>query len=150
MSNSAPNLAALAREVAMDILPMKDILELHKLTDEEWELIRRDRRFDAMLTSMIRDWNSADNTRERVRVKAATGFEALMEPLIQDAKDPSIPLVQRTEVLKLLVRIGELENDKNGIAGGAFNIQINVGALPAEQVTVTVPASLPDLKLIDG
>jgi len=150
LSNSAPNLAALAREVAMDILPMKDILELHKLTDEEWELIRRDRRFDAMLTSMIRDWNSADNTRERVRVKAATGFEALMEPLIQDAKDPSIPLVQRTEVLKLLVRIGELENDKNGIAGGAFNIQINVGALPAEQVTVTVPASLPDLKLIDG
>ena len=33
------NLAALAREIAMDIFPLAKILEIHRLSDDEWQRI---------------------------------------------------------------------------------------------------------------
>ena len=41
----AVDFAALAREIAMDIFPLAQILELHQLTDEEWLRISGNVRF---------------------------------------------------------------------------------------------------------
>ena len=65
--------ATLAREIAMDIFDIPDILKLHQLSDVEWAKIQENPRFQAMLKSMILEWNSASNTRERVKVKVASG-----------------------------------------------------------------------------
>ena len=59
----AVDLASLAREIAMDIFPVEQVLEIHKLTDDEWQKILGNQTFQAMLGSMQRDWNSAANTR---------------------------------------------------------------------------------------
>jgi len=123
----AVNLAKLAREIAMDILPIDRVLSLNQIEDEDWVRIQEDPRFRAQLADMIKEWESATNTRDRVRVKAATGFEALMEVYLEDAMNPEIPLVQRVEVGKLLVKIGELEAQKLGGGGSQVLIQINFG-----------------------
>lgn len=124
--NLAVNMAALAREIAMDIFPTKTIIELHRLTDEEWEKIKANRQFQDMLASMSLEWNSAANTKERVKVKAATGLEMHLESLIMAIADEAIPLAQRVEAGKFLARLGEL--DGSGAAmGSGFHITLNIG-----------------------
>jgi hypothetical protein len=109
----AVDFAQLAREIAMDIFPLKDILELHKLTDLEWQRIQAHKKFQAMLADITREWQSALNTKERVRVKSATGLEAvLFERYILDIGDLTIPLNQRVEAGKFLARLGEMDGSQ--------------------------------------
>lgn len=122
--------AALAREVAMDIFPIADIIALHRLTDEEWDRIQRNQKFQQMVSDMAAEWNSAANTRERVKVKAATGLESVLEVYIREITDPMIPLNQRVEAGKFLARVGELDNAQAIIGGGGgsgFHITLNIG-----------------------
>jgi hypothetical protein len=124
----AVDMAAVAREVAMDILPLEDIQRLHQLTDEQWIEITTNVKFQHMLHSMQVEWNSASNTPERVKAKASTGLEAVLETYIRDILDPSIPLAQRVEAGKFLAKLGEL-GDRNvfGAASGErFVINLNI------------------------
>jgi len=133
----ATDFAALAREIAMDIFPLAQVLELHRLDDAEWTRINSNPKFQAMLGSMITDWNSAANTRERVRIKAATGLEAVMETYIADILDPGIPLTQRVEAGKFLARLGELDSQAMGEIGEKFSIPLNIGAHHVESKPMT-------------
>ena len=128
----AVDFAALAREIAMDIFPLTQILELHRLSDEEWQRISGNQRFQTMLEQMIREWNSAANTRERVRIKAATGLESVLETYIREIVDESIPLTQRVEAGKFLARLGELDGALVGELGERFSITLNIGATHVE------------------
>ena len=83
--------AALAREIAMDIFPVHDIIALHRLTEEEWQRVQKNPKFVSMVADMSAEWQSAANTRERVRIKAATGLESILETYIRDISDPAIP-----------------------------------------------------------
>lgn len=125
----AVDLARLAREVAMDIFPIDSILRLHELTDEQWARIQEQPKFRQMLTDMITEWNSAASTLDRVRIKAATGLEAMLEEYILAIKDHTIPLNHRTEAGKFLAKLGELDGTKigGGAAGPGFSININIG-----------------------
>ena len=145
MNSPTPvNLARLARELAMDILPVEDVLRIHELDDSTWLRIQSDPSFQAMLASMVTDWHSADNAKSRVRTKAATAFEALIEVYVRDAMDTTIPLAQRVEVGKLLVKIGELETVRDGKGDGTqVLIQINTGAQPDAVNVVAGPAIEP-------
>jgi hypothetical protein len=122
--------AQLAREIAMDIFPIHDIIALHRLTDEEWDRIQRNPKFNQMVADMATEWNSAANTRERVKVKAATGLESTLEIYIRAIADESIPLNQRVEAGKFLARVGELDNAQQILGGGGgtgFHITMNIG-----------------------
>jgi hypothetical protein len=122
--------ASLAREIAMDIFPVADIVALHRLTDEEWDRVQRNPKFQQMVADMAAEWNSAANTRERVRIKAATGLESVLETYIREIGDPLIPLNQRVEAGKFLARVGELDNAQAIIGGGGgagFHITLNIG-----------------------
>jgi hypothetical protein len=143
----AVDFAQLAREVAMDIFPLKDILELHKLSDFEWARIQSNRRFQSMLADITREWNSALNTKERVRVKSATGLEAVLERYILDIGDQSIPLNQRVEAGKFLAKLGEMDGSliQGGGGGAAFQINIQIG-----DVKKTVDVSAQVGKLIEA
>ncbi len=140
----AVNYAALAREIAMDILPVQQILELHRLSDEEWEAIQRNKLFQDQVAQLTRDWTSAGNTRERVKMKAATGLESVLEQYVVEIADPSIPLIQRVEAGKFLARLGELDGSAVvGAAGERFVINLNIGNTHS-----TIEAKIP--KTIDG
>lgn len=134
----AVNLAALAREIAMDVFEVPKILEIHRLTDGEWQKIQANPKFQEMLRGLIAEWQSAANTRERVRIKAATGLEMQLERYILDIADPKIPLAQRVEAGKFLARLGELDgNQVIGAAGGAaFQINLNIGTTHLERTPI--------------
>src|SRR6185436_1869714 len=125
-TTGALNLAKLAREIAMDVVDLQDILALHKVDDAAWAQIQADSRWQAQLASMAQDWNSAGNAKERVKVKAQTGMEMLLETYIRDAGDASHPLAQRVEAGKLICRLGELLEAKTGGGGGQVLVQINI------------------------
>jgi hypothetical protein len=114
----------------MDIFPPSEIIALHRLTEEEWERLQRNQKFQQMVADMSAEWNSAANTRERVKVKAATGLESVLETYIRDISDPGIPLNQRVEAGKFLARVGELDNSQQILGGGGgsgFHITLNIG-----------------------
>lgn len=131
----AVNLAALAREIAMDIFPVEQVLALHKLSDSQWQKIQANQHFQRMLTNMIAEWESAMNTKERLKAKAQTGLEMNLDTLVLDVGDQSIPLAQRVEAAKFLARIGEVDGNQ-GVAGPGFSIQLNIGQTKTE-VAVT-------------
>ena len=142
----AINYAALAREVAMDILPIGQILELHKLSEEDWERIQSNRMYQETIASLVREWQSASNVRERVKIKAATGLESQLEVYVQEISDASIPLAQRVEAGKFLARLGELDGARDvmgGAGGGGFSISINIG-----EITRTVDVA--PMKIIEA
>lgn len=150
---SAIDFATLAREIAQDIFEVGDILALHRLSDDEWAKISAHPRFVAMLGEMQRSWSSAENTAQRIKIKAQTGLETQLETYIRDIGDPDIPLSQRVEAGKFLARLGELDGaGKLGSAeGGAFHITLNIGsAVPisldatAKPMIDVTPGAIPE------
>lgn len=132
----AVDLAALAREIACDMFPLEDILQLHRLSDEQWVQIQDNAQFKRMLDEMVRDWQSATNTRDRMKMKAATGLESTLEIYIRDIADTSIPLAQRVEAGKFLARLGELDGNIAAVGAGAgVTINIVTGSKPALTLT---------------
>lgn len=142
----AMNFAQLARQIAMDLLDLDDILRLHDLTVEQWERIQADPTFQNTLKDMVTEWNSAGNTKNRIRVKAATGIEAVLEPTLQDVIDREIPLGQRIEAMKFLAKLGELiDQPAEGglLASDRVSIQIYTGS-PDPAVVIEGKPLLPD------
>ena len=140
----AINYAALAREVAMDILPIAQILQLHQLSEEDWARIQGHKVYQETVAGLVREWESATNVRERVKIKAATGLELQLEVYVSEISDTAIPLAQRVEAGKFLARLGELDGNRDvmGAGGSAFSISINIGDVH-RQVDVAP-------KIIDG
>jgi hypothetical protein len=123
----ALDFSVLAREIAMDIFPIDQVLKIHQVTTEEWLKISQNPRFIATLDDMIRQWNAASNTKERVRVKAATGLEIVLEEYIYAIKDPNTPANHKVEAGKFLAKLGELDGAVigGGQAGGGITINIS-------------------------
>jgi hypothetical protein len=125
----AVDFAALAREIAMDIFPLEQLLELHRLTNDDWAKIQANPKFGEMVQQMVTDWAAATNTGERVRIKAATGLESTLEIYIRAILDDSIPLNQRVEAGKFLARLGELDGQRGADSGDGFHVTLNIGTL---------------------
>jgi hypothetical protein len=134
----AVNFAALAREIAMDILPLPDILRLHQIDDEQWMQVQSNPTFQRQVAGLVQDWQSAVNVRERMKIKAATALEAQLEVLVGDIADLSIPLGQRVEAAKLLARLGDLDGQRVEGVGERFAISINIGDVHREVEVKTI------------
>lgn len=120
----------LAREIAMDILPIEKILENHSITPETFERIKRNSYFQELLRSEIEAWQSATNTSERVRLKSLAFVEESLTEFYARAHDRSESLSAKTEVLKTVAKfagIGVGSVDSN-IVGEKFTVTINMGA----------------------
>jgi hypothetical protein len=122
----AVDFATLAREIAQDIFSVDQIVALHRLTNDEWLAINAHPRFQRMLLEMQRDWNSAANTRERVKLKAQTGLESQLEVFISEIASEGVPLTQKVEAGKFLARLGEMDNSSNIAATPGSGITINI------------------------
>src|SRR3954465_5375540 len=136
----AIDFATLAREIAMDIFPIEQILELHRLTDAEWTRVQAHPKFLEMVRELSREWGSAGNTRERVKVKAATGLESKLEVYIRSIDDMNIPLAQRVEAGKFLARLGELDGQGHMLGGGGSGVTINIST-GTEMPPLTIEAT---------
>jgi len=142
------DLAALARDIAIEYLRLPQILTAHGISDEMWAEISANTAFINMAAQMKREWASASNAKERVKMKAATAVEALMPTMLEEIVKATTPASQKNDIYKTMVRLGELENTRADLNPTGerfvFNLNINPGGAP------TVTVETPPPKTIEG
>ena len=132
----AVDFAALAREIAMDILPLADILKLHQLDDDEWLRISEHPKFVEILGQMVTEWNATKSVRERVKIKVGdrAGEPARgLHPRHRRRLDPAGAACRGRQVPGPAGRARRSLLGAN--AGGAFTITFNIGEV-TKQVDV--------------
>ena len=122
-------LVRLAREIAMDIRSVEDVLETFKVSLDQWDSIQRHPKFIQLLESEIATWETALNTHERVKVKAAATVEEWLPELNARIHDRNESLNAKIEAGKLLSRLAGmgLTNASVAEAGEKFSVTINLG-----------------------
>lgn len=119
----------LAREIAMDIQPIEDILKHHQVTDGQWEEIQQNPRFKNYLRGAVEEWQSATNTSERVKLKSMAFVEEALPEFFARAHDPKEPLAAKTEVLKTIAKFAGVGGSVDGaLTGEKMIVTINLGA----------------------
>lgn len=120
----------LAREIAMDMRPLDDILDTLKITQERYNEICSNPRFQKYLQTALEEWNSALNTSERVKIKSMAFVEEALPEFYARAHDPKESLAAKTEVLKAVARFAGIGGTAQvgGIGGEKMVVTINLGA----------------------
>ena len=123
-------LLKLAREIAMDIRPVEEILEIHKINGENWENIQKNPYFQGILSSEVEAWQSANNTSERLKIKSLAMVEEALPEFYARMHDPKEPLPAKTDVLKTIAKFaGVGGSDFNASVGGEkLSVTINLGS----------------------
>lgn len=119
----------LAREVAKDIVPIDEILKHFAVTKQAWAFIFPSPIFQRMLTAEIEQWNSADGTMDRVKLKALVMIEEVLPEMFAKMLDPRENLTAKTEVFKNIAKIAEVGQTSTpvGAGGERFSVTINLG-----------------------
>ena len=122
-------LVQLAREIAIDHLNNEEILKLYSITQEEWEVIKSNKRFQTLLEQEILAWQSATNTAERTRLKAGAIIEHWMPEANMRLHSSDETLPAKVELAKMVSRIAGLDRveGSSGPSGAGFSVTINLG-----------------------
>jgi len=138
-------LVKLAREIAMDLRELPDILKTYGMDDETWERTREHPYFQQVLTEEIATWQGALNTSERVKIKAGAQLEDWMPELHARLHDAREALPAKIEGAKLLARLAGYGVSGADIKdeGTRFNLQIVIN--PGRTTTIDAP-----MKTIEG
>lgn len=139
------DIVKLAREIAMDLKPLKDILEHHKVDQPTFERMKRHPYFTRVLASEVEAWQSATNTGERVRLKSAAMMEEFLPDLYRRMiapKEDLMKVVKGAELVSKLANLGETGKEQN--PGDKVVISINMGAAGTLQVAKQVTPQVID------
>lgn len=123
-------LLVIAREVAMDIFPINDILKFTNTSPSEFTRIQEMHRFQSYLKSEMEVWSSALNTHERVKIKAAAQMEFALPELnnrLHDLNEPLAAKIKVAELISKLAGMGMQNANINGDMGDRFTVTINLG-----------------------
>lgn len=121
----------LAREIAMGINDLPDILHSFNLTHGQFETIQKDPAFSRMLASELADWEAASNAEERVKVKSAAMIEDFLPELYARLNDHTEPLLGKAKLLEFiakLAKMGQAGDPKALAPGDRVVVNINLGA----------------------
>lgn len=150
---SPPELAQLAREVAMNIKPLSAILQDFKLNDTQYEFLEEHNEFfKAALHAACIEWARPLSTPERIKIEAAAILEDSLVGLGARMQNKGEGLPGVVEVAKLFSKIagvGEREAGP-GNPGERFVINIDLGG--DKKITLgNAPAETPaDREVVDG
>lgn len=122
-------LVKLSREIAKNIQPIENILDMFGMTPELWSHVSNMPRFTALLQSEIEAWNGAGNTVERTKLKSMSMIEEALPEFFERMHDPREPLIAKAKVFELVSKVaGVFANDKeSGAVGDGVKITINLG-----------------------
>lgn len=124
-------LVKLAREIARGIKPIPDILSDNGLTQPDFEDIQTLPHFNKMLASEIAAWGSAENTADRVKLKAGAMIEEFLPELyarLNDRSEPLMAKIKAVEVASKLAGYGERDIASVGSPGDRVQVIINLGS----------------------
>ncbi len=120
----------LAREIAMDHFALNEVLERYNISHGAWAFIKNNRRFIGLLEQEKTAWQSAINTHERTRFKAAAIMELFLPEAskrLHDHKEALSGKVKLAELISKLAGMGERTPEQLG-DGQRFSVTINLGA----------------------
>jgi hypothetical protein len=145
-SDRERSMVKLAREIAMDLRPLDDILELHGISRGEFERIKVNPYFTRVLTAEKEVWEAASNTRQRVEMKAAAIVEEFLPELYRRMVNPKEDLLKVVKGLEHASRLAKMGNEKIDSVDMADKvvITINMGADARLEMTKQVPAKVID------
>ena len=145
-------LVQIAREIAINHKDVDDILKDHSITQEEWDELRESQEFARLLEGEIVAWQSATNTHERTKLKAAALIELWLEEANARLYDGKETLSAKTELAKLIARIAEMGASTSAGAelGGKFSVTINLGAAQQIKIERELPPKVIDGEAVSG
>lgn len=123
-------LVKLAREIALGIHPLEDVLSRHGVDNEKWERLKTNRRFIEILSSEVQAWDSAKNTSSRVKIKAGSVIEEWLPELYARMNDKAEPLMAKVKAGELVARLAGFGEASAKVVDPAdrVSITINLGA----------------------
>jgi len=133
-SNSDIDVVRLAREIAMDIVPLADILKQYSISDETWSELQRNSKFRMILACEVEAWSTALNTHERVKMKSASMLEEFLPELflrMHDREEAFPAVIEAGKMLARMAGIGNERADVGAAIGERFSININLGPAAA-------------------
>lgn len=122
-------LVVLARELAMNLRPLDEILSAFHLTAEKFDRISETPRFTQLLQQHTLEWEAAANTHERTKLKASTMIEDWLPEAHRRLHDNAETLNSKTELAKLVTKLAGMGLDRADVAntGEKVSITINLG-----------------------
>ena len=135
-------LVKLAREIAMGIKDLPDVLFDNGLIQADFEQIQRLPHFNKMLAAEIAAWGSAVNTQERVKLKAGAMIEEYLPELyarLNDRDEPMMGKIKAMELVSKLAGFGATDIPVAGSPGDRVQVIINLGADHRLEYQKTLP-----------
>jgi len=139
-------LIRLARELAMELRSVDQILADYGVGEPEWGRLQRSPWFQQTLTAEMAQWNSASSTHDRVRVKSAVLVEEYLVEANARLRDPEETLSSKVELFKTLARIANLGTGDGEASGGGFRVVINIAGAPPINRTINVAREITDVE----
>jgi hypothetical protein len=121
-------LAALARELVMNIRNYKETFELFGIDENDYQQIEKNEYFRKVREHLALEWNAMTSTDERIRLQHLAYLEKLSPVLARRAMQPDANLSASTDVAKIFMKgggVGETKSEK--ASAERFVITINMG-----------------------
>lgn len=131
-----------AHEVAMNMRDIRDILKDQGISSRMWDRMQEDKQFQGLLSSKIIEWNSAGNTPQRIKMKAAAMLELNLDQFHMALADEDISAPQKLAVAQFIARLGGVgqEERRNEIPGGTgtghFQVKIFLGGQGSQPMVI--------------
>jgi hypothetical protein len=146
-------LVKLAREIAMGIKEIPDILVDNGLSQSQFEDIQKLPLFGKMLTSELEAWGSPTNTQDRVKLKAGCMIEEYLPELyarLNDREEPLLGKIKAMEIVAKLAGFGQQDIKREGLPGDRVQVIINLGADHQLQFRKELPSKVIEHEVVDA
>jgi len=142
-----------AREIAMGLRDVPDILKAHGITPKEFTRIRTNPYFNSVFTTELTAWSAAGNTPERVKLKSASMIEEWLPELYRSLHDKSESLTSRVKAGELAAKLagmGQYDAKLEASSADRVQITINMGADRKLEVNKGLPREVTGRDLSQG
>lgn len=123
-----PQMAALARDLAVEFKDVPTILTEHGLTQQQYDHLKTVPYFDRVLKQAVEDWNKPGSTRERIALQAQFLLERSLPTMGSRLEVGTEALGNVIEGIKTLADLGGVTNQpQQAQAQEKFIINIDLG-----------------------
>jgi hypothetical protein len=121
-------IAALVRDLAMNMYDLDYILVKHGLTQDEYDGLRENEFFKRAMEVAATEWNSPMSTNKRLAMQAAIGLEDAMPVMAARMLKNNEPVQNIIEIAKIFTKIAGVGEDKAAaVPTEKFHITIDLG-----------------------
>lgn len=123
--------AALVRDLAMNLYDEPAILSKHNLSAAEYDVLKRNKFFQNAFEQEVIAWNSPQSATRRLALESAMAVENALPVVAARLHNTNEPLADVVGLIKVLSElagaIGSKANVQSGPAASQFKISINLG-----------------------